>query len=54
MILEDLSSGLQVDGVLPRQPADPHALASLAAQHGLESSVRRLGAVLGWPADPAG
>jgi 5'-3' exonuclease len=43
-----------VDGELPRRPADPDALAALAATHGLESSVRRLGAVLGWPADPAG
>jgi 5'-3' exonuclease len=41
----------QVDGDLPRAPADPDALAELAERHGIESSVRRLGAVLGWP-DP--
>ncbi|MGY1638360.1 5'-3' exonuclease H3TH domain-containing protein [Geodermatophilus sp. SYSU D00742] len=35
---------------LPRRPADPDALAALAAAHGIESSVRRLGAALGWPA----
>jgi 5'-3' exonuclease len=35
---------------LPRRPADPDALASLAAAHGIESSIRRLGAALGWPA----
>jgi 5'-3' exonuclease len=40
-----------VDGALPRSPADPGALADLAAEHGLESSVRRLGAALGWPQD---
>ncbi|KGH48576.1 5'-3' exonuclease [Modestobacter caceresii] len=38
-----------VDGELPRHPADPDALASLAEAHGLESSVRRLGSALGWP-----
>jgi 5'-3' exonuclease len=38
-----------VDGDLPRRPADPDALAALAAAHGLQSSVRRLGAALGWP-----
>ena len=38
----------------PRRPADPGALAALAAAHGLESSVRRLGAVLGWRADDLG
>ncbi len=43
-----------VDGDLPRQPADPEALAALAAAHGLESSVRRLGALLGWGADAVG
>jgi 5'-3' exonuclease len=43
-----------VDGDLPRHPADPGALAALAAAHGLESSVRRLGAVLGWDADDLG
>ena len=40
-----------VDGALPRRPADPGALAALAAAHGLESPVRRLGAALGWPSD---
>jgi 5'-3' exonuclease len=39
-----------VEGALPRSPADPHALAALAERHGIESSVRRLGAALGWPA----
>ncbi len=43
-----------VEGELPRVPADPAALAELAAAHGLESSLRRLGAALGWPADAAG
>jgi 5'-3' exonuclease len=37
-----------VDGALPRAPADPGALTSLADAHGLQSSVRRLGAALGW------
>jgi len=41
-----------VDGDLPRRPADPDALAALAVAHGLESSVRRLGAALGW-SDPS-
>ncbi|HLM06042.1 MAG TPA: 5'-3' exonuclease [Blastococcus sp.] len=40
-----------VEGTLPRSPADPEALGSLAAAHGLESSLRRLGAALGWPAE---
>jgi 5'-3' exonuclease len=40
-----------VEGALPRQPADADELATLAARHGLESSLRRLGAALGWPAD---
>ena len=40
-----------VEGALPRSPADPDALAALAERHGLESSLRRLGAALGWPAD---
>ena len=40
-----------VDGELPRRPADSDALAALAEAHGLESSVRRLGAALGWPPD---
>jgi 5'-3' exonuclease len=35
---------------LPRAPSDPDALAALAAQHGLESALKRLGAALGWPA----
>ncbi|GAB3345690.1 5'-3' exonuclease [Modestobacter lapidis] len=43
-----------VDGVLPARPADPDVLAGLAAGYGLENSVRRLGAVLGWPADVLG
>jgi 5'-3' exonuclease len=40
-----------IEGALPRTPADPAALAGLAAAHGLESSLGRLGAVLGWPSD---
>ena len=40
-----------IEGALPRTPADPAALAGLAAAHGLESSLGRLGAALGWPAD---
>ena len=40
-----------VEGALPGRPADPAALAGLAAAHGLESSLRRLGAALGWPED---
>ena len=43
-----------VDGDLPRSPADPRALADLTAAHGLESSLRRLGAALGWPAGARG
>jgi 5'-3' exonuclease len=39
-----------VEGELPRAPADTAALAALAAQHGLESALKRLGAALGWPA----
>jgi hypothetical protein len=42
------------EGTLPRSPAAPDALAALAAQHGIESSLRRLGAALGWPADAIG
>ncbi len=38
-----------VDGDLPLAPVDPDALVELAERHGIESSVRRLGAVLGWP-----
>ena len=40
-----------VEGALPSAPADRDALAALATAHGIESSVRRLGAVLGWPDD---
>jgi 5'-3' exonuclease len=40
-----------VEGTLPRMPADPAALARLAAAHGLASSLSRLGAALGWPKD---
>jgi hypothetical protein len=40
-----------VDGALPRSPADPGALAALADRWGLGSSLRRLGAALGWPQD---
>ncbi len=40
-----------IEGTLPRRPADPAALSGLAAAHGLESSLGRLGAALGWPAD---
>ena len=40
-----------VEGALPSRPADPAALAGLAAAHGLESSLKRLGAAFGWPAD---
>jgi hypothetical protein len=40
-----------VDGDLPRRPADPQALATLAEQHGLRSSLGRLGVALGWPRD---
>jgi 5'-3' exonuclease len=43
-----------VEGTLPRSPADPAALSALAGQHGLESSLRRLGAALGWPSDAVG
>jgi 5'-3' exonuclease len=37
-----------VEGTLPRSPADPDALAELAEKHGLQSSLSRLGAALGW------
>lgn len=40
-----------VEGMLPRSPADADALGRLAEQHGLQSSLRRLGAALGWPGD---
>jgi 5'-3' exonuclease len=43
-----------VEGDLPRRPVDPDALAVLAEQHGIGSSLRRLGATLGWPADALG
>jgi hypothetical protein len=43
-----------VDGALPGRPADPDALAALADRHGLRSSLGRLGAALGWPADALG
>ncbi|RBY90480.1 flap endonuclease [Blastococcus sp. TBT05-19] len=39
-----------VEGTLPRSPADPDALAALAEQHGLQSSISRLGSALGWAA----
>jgi 5'-3' exonuclease len=38
-----------VEGELPSRPVDPGALADLADRHGIASSVRRLGAALGWP-----
>jgi 5'-3' exonuclease len=40
-----------VEGDLPRRPTDPETLAALADRHGLRSSLGRLGAALGWPAD---
>ncbi len=40
-----------IEGTLPRRPADPAAIGGLAAAHGLESSLGRLGAALGWPED---
>jgi 5'-3' exonuclease len=43
-----------VEGTLPRAPADSAALSGLAEAHGLESSLRRLGAALGWPPDALG
>ncbi|MCF6743113.1 5'-3' exonuclease [Blastococcus sp. KM273128] len=43
-----------VEGTLPRSPADPDALAALAERHGLQSSLGRLGAALGWPPDVLG
>ena len=39
----------EVAGELPGRPADPNALTALAEQHGLQTSVRRLGAALEWP-----
>jgi 5'-3' exonuclease len=38
-----------VEGTLPRRPADPDALGTLAERHGLQSPLGRLGAALGWP-----
>jgi 5'-3' exonuclease len=43
-----------IEGTLPRSPADPQALAALAAAHGLQSSLTRLGAALGWPTGSIG
>jgi 5'-3' exonuclease len=43
-----------IEGSLPLTPADPAALAGLAAAHGLESSLSRLGAALGWPPGAVG
>jgi 5'-3' exonuclease len=43
-----------VDGDLPRSPADPGALSELAEEHGLQSSLGRLGAALGWSAAALG
>jgi len=43
-----------VDGALPARPADAPALTRLAGQHGIGSSLGRLGAALGWPADVLG
>ena len=40
-----------IEGALPRTPADPPWLAGLAETHGLQSSLSRLGAALGWPED---
>jgi len=40
-----------VEGELPGRPADADALAALAQRHGIGSSLRRLGAALGWPED---
>lgn len=40
-----------IEGTLPRRPTDPTALSGLALAHGLESSLGRFGAALGWPAD---
>ena len=42
------------EGALPPTPADPTALSRLAAAHGLESSLSRLGAALGWGPDALG
>jgi 5'-3' exonuclease len=40
-----------VEGTLPPAPADAARLSALAAEHGLESPLTRLGAALGWPED---
>ena len=40
-----------VDGDLPARPVDADALVELAERHGIGSSLRRLGAALGWPED---
>ena len=40
-----------IEGALPRRPGDPAALLRLAEAHGLESSLGRLGAALGWSPD---
>jgi 5'-3' exonuclease len=37
-----------VEGHLPTAPADPEALRELAERHGLQTSVARLAAALGW------
>jgi 5'-3' exonuclease len=37
-----------VEGHLPTAPADPEALTALAERHGLQTSVARLAAALGW------
>ncbi len=44
----------EVSGELPSSPADPDALTALAEQHGLQNSIARLGAALGWPGYLAG
>ncbi len=44
---EDVPIGVP-DAFLPTHPADAEGLAGLAARHGVESSVRRLGHSLGW------
>jgi len=40
-----------IEGTLPRSPADPDTLAELAGRYGIENSIRRLGAALGWALD---
>lgn len=39
----------EADDRLPAAPADPTALAALATELGIESSLQRLGAALSWP-----